>query len=71
MPIYEFECQKCRHRFEKILRMSDDPKMVACPVCPSKKTKKLPSLFGGRVGDRPLAGGGGCGTCAATSCSPT
>jgi putative FmdB family regulatory protein len=32
MPLYEYECKKCGHRFEKIQKFSD--KMVKkCPVC--------------------------------------
>jgi putative FmdB family regulatory protein len=32
MPLYEYECKKCRHRFEKIQKFSD--RMVKkCPDC--------------------------------------
>ena len=32
MPLYEYECKKCAHRFEKIQKFSD--KMVKkCPEC--------------------------------------
>jgi len=32
MPLYEYECKKCGHRFEKIQKFSD--KMVTkCPEC--------------------------------------
>ena len=32
MPLYEYECEKCGHRFEKIQRMSDAPP-PDCPAC--------------------------------------
>ena len=32
MPLYEYECKKCHHRFEKIQRFSD-PHVNKCPVC--------------------------------------
>ncbi|MGE0702589.1 MAG: FmdB family zinc ribbon protein [Vicinamibacterales bacterium] len=32
MPLYEYQCEKCGHRFEKIQRLSDPPP-EACPVC--------------------------------------
>lgn len=32
MPLYEYQCEKCGHRFEKIQRMSDPPP-DACPAC--------------------------------------
>jgi putative FmdB family regulatory protein len=32
MPLYEYKCKKCGHRFERILTYSaEDPK--ECPVC--------------------------------------
>lgn len=32
MPIYEYVCKKCRHKFEKIQKFSD-PKIKKCPEC--------------------------------------
>ena len=32
MPLYEYECKKCRHRFEKIQKFSD-PHVKRCPEC--------------------------------------
>jgi putative FmdB family regulatory protein len=32
MPIYEYECKKCHHRFERIQKFSD-PKIKKCPEC--------------------------------------
>jgi putative FmdB family regulatory protein len=32
MPLYEYQCQKCHHRFEKIQKFSDKP-MNKCPDC--------------------------------------
>jgi putative FmdB family regulatory protein len=32
MPLYEYECKKCHHRFEKIQKFSD-PHVNKCPVC--------------------------------------
>jgi len=69
MPIYEFECGKCKNVFETLFTSRDDMSKVACPACNSKKTKKLMSTFGGKIGS--TSSGGGCGTCAATSCGPT
>ena len=42
MPLYEYECQACHHRFEQIQRFSD-PLVRQCPKCGRKKVKKLPS----------------------------
>src|SRR5437868_4522714 len=32
MPLYEYQCNKCGHRFEKILKFSDKP-IKKCPDC--------------------------------------
>jgi putative FmdB family regulatory protein len=32
MPLYEYECKKCHHRFERIVKFSDKP-MKKCPDC--------------------------------------
>jgi putative FmdB family regulatory protein len=32
MPLYEYQCKKCRHRFEKIQKFSD-PHVKKCPEC--------------------------------------
>jgi putative FmdB family regulatory protein len=32
VPLYEFECTKCGHRFERLQRFSDPPP-EACPTC--------------------------------------
>lgn len=32
MPIYEYECKKCHHRFERIQKFSD-PHVKKCPEC--------------------------------------
>jgi len=32
MPLYEYQCKKCGHRFEKIQKFSDKP-VKKCPNC--------------------------------------
>ena len=32
MPLYEYECKKCGHRFEKLRKFSDKP-IKKCPEC--------------------------------------
>lgn len=32
MPIYEYECESCGHRFEKMQSFSANP-LTECPVC--------------------------------------
>jgi putative FmdB family regulatory protein len=32
VPLYEYQCKKCKHRFEKIQKFSD-PLVKKCPEC--------------------------------------
>lgn len=41
MPLYEYQCESCQFRFEKIQKFSDPPADV-CPKC-AGAVKKLPS----------------------------
>jgi putative FmdB family regulatory protein len=41
MPLYEYECEVCRHRFETIQKFSDAP-LERCPEC-AGRVHKLPS----------------------------
>ena len=40
MPLYEYECQKCHYRFEKLQRFSDPPP-PKCPECGGKVSQLL------------------------------
>jgi putative FmdB family regulatory protein len=40
MPIYEYQCKKCRHRFEKIQKFSDR-EIKKCPECGGAVEKLL------------------------------
>jgi putative FmdB family regulatory protein len=42
MPLYEYECDACGHRFEVIQKFSDPP-IEACPKCGSPVHKLLSS----------------------------
>ena len=52
MPIYEFECGQCGHRFDRLQKLSDaDP--LDCPQCGAPKLRHCVSAPSFR-----LAGGG-------------
>ncbi len=40
MPLYEYQCRKCGHRFERIQKFSD-PEIKKCPECGGKVEKLL------------------------------
>jgi putative FmdB family regulatory protein len=46
MPIYEYCCQECGERFEKLVRGNSDQNELTCPNCGSKQAEKLLSVFG-------------------------
>ncbi len=48
MPIYEYECQACEARLEKIQKMSDEP-LVSCPECGKPELKKVISAAAFRL----------------------
>ena len=62
MPIYEYECGECSHRFEKRQGFSDDA-IADCPKCSSKSKRVMcpaPIVFKGSgfyVNDYPKSGG--------------
>jgi putative FmdB family regulatory protein len=43
MPLYEFQCDACAHRFERILQRFTDPNPETCPKCGKGPVTKLPS----------------------------
>ena len=45
MPIYEFRCTQCGHKFEELVFASQDVKDLHCPNCGAKNVNKLMSAF--------------------------
>src|SRR3982751_4816866 len=42
MPLYEYQCDSCHERFERIHKYSDPP-IEVCPKCGKGPVRKLPS----------------------------
>lgn len=36
MPLYEYQCKKCGHRFERLQKRHSDPPPAKCPECGGK-----------------------------------
>ena len=73
MPIYEYQCRKCGHAFEKlVLKTSDGAKK--CPKCGAPSPAKQFSSFAAATAPAPAAappcasGACGSGSCATGSC---
>ncbi len=68
MPVFEFRCRACKHRFERLVSHNDEA--VTCPECKSSDVMKLFSTFAARSGDKTIGsscagcGGGDCASCA-------
>lgn len=45
MPIYEYTCQKCNGRFQKLVRGFQTPADLQCPRCASTDVRKAISRF--------------------------
>lgn len=76
MPIYEYNCPKCKTRFEQLRPISKATEDADCPKCSSASSRVL-SRFVSRAKDdlsmlshMPSGGGGGsCGSCSSSNCS--
>jgi putative FmdB family regulatory protein len=63
MPIFEYICGECKHRFEAIVLGS---KAAKCPKCESRKLHQQLSRFAVSGGDKTSASAGepgACGSC--------
>lgn len=41
MPLYEYQCESCQNRFEKIQKSYNDPPLETCPKCGKGPVRKL------------------------------
>ena len=48
MPTYEYECEACGHKFEKMQKFSDKP-LATCPKCRKRKLRRLIGTGGGII----------------------
>ncbi|MCS7337124.1 MAG: zinc ribbon domain-containing protein [Verrucomicrobiae bacterium] len=68
MPIYEFECKKCGHECELLVR-STDWHGAKCPKCGSGSLTKKFSLFASKVAGNPASSSSsGCSSARCSSC---
>ena len=66
MPLYEYECESCGDRFEKLVSVSKGSKGITCPGCKSKSVRKLMSACA-RVSSKDSSVGE-CPTCTTGTC---
>ncbi len=69
MPLYEFVCQKCGKRFERLVAAGKE-KDVVCDGCGSGEVQKMISCFGiGGGSNKIKASASSCSSCSSKSCS--
>lgn len=73
MPLYEFVCLDCRHRFEVLRGFGHADDGVCCPICQGQEVRRLISSFfsvsKSADGTTTSLGGSACASCAASSCA--
>lgn len=63
MPLYEYRCPECGHRFEILQRMGEGAEGLACPHCGAGQVEKQFSTFAATTGGGAQAAGGGNAGC--------
>jgi len=66
MPIFEYKCQDCGNRFEKLIRRDSDVAGLECPSCGKQHLNQELSTFaahasgGSKSADMPVCPSGRC-----------
>ena len=67
MPIYEYKCEACETRFEKLVRRASEEDQLSCPSCGERHLSQEYSTFAARANGQaeqqgPACPGGMCRT---------
>lgn len=67
MPLYEYRCRSCGHRFEQLQRLGEGAEGVECPRCGERQAERQLSTFAsgtasGASSAFSSGGRGGCGS---------
>lgn len=63
MPLYEYRCDDCDHRFEVLQSLNAGTEELLCPKCGGEALEKLFSTFAANAqgpGSERMAPAGGC-----------
>ena len=62
MPLYEYTCAECGHRFEILQRLGESADGLSCPKCDASRVEKQFSTFASNSEGKTAAEtAGGCG----------
>jgi putative FmdB family regulatory protein len=68
MPLYEYACRRCAHRFEQRLNYEQRLEPQSCPACGARETSLCLSVPA-RVGNGARPAAADTGGCAGGSCT--
>jgi putative FmdB family regulatory protein len=54
MPIYEYKCDTCGNKFEKLVRRSEEKLGLECPACGNQHLTKQFSTFSAHANGVPV-----------------
>lgn len=66
MPLYEYRCQECDHRFEVLQRIGEGAEGIVCPSCDAEAVSKQYSTFAASSGGAAEAAAPAAGCCRGT-----
>ncbi len=67
MPIYEYRCTECDHRFEILQRLGEGSDGLTCPGCDAPRLEKMFSTFAAAATEGSTAEPASAGCCRGTS----
>jgi putative FmdB family regulatory protein len=68
MPIYEYKCDACEKKFEKLIRREADETELACPSCGQRHLSQQYSTFAARAGGSSTASAAAAPSCPSGMC---
>ena len=61
MPLYEYSCADCHHRFEILQRLDQDAGDLVCPRCGGERLEKQFSTFASTSNGKSSSAAAACG----------
>jgi putative FmdB family regulatory protein len=61
MPLYEYTCKECGHRFEILQRIGEGARDLACPKCDAPEVEKQFSTFASSSDGKVASTSASCG----------
>ena len=49
MPVYEYQCNACDHKFERLQSVTARPEETSCPQCNEVNVQRIMSAFASQI----------------------